>query len=70
MLEAKSADKERLMPRVPLTGTTDQTTISSPAVSLMIYNTATAQDVIPGFYYWNGAAWGPISKTATASKQK
>ncbi len=60
MLDVKSTDKGMLMPRVALTGTTDVTTISSPAVSLMVYNTATAGDVTPGFYYWNGTAWEAI----------
>jgi len=27
---------------------------------LMVYNTATAGDVTPGFYYWNGTAWEAI----------
>ncbi len=70
MLDVKSAEKGMLMPRVALTGTTDETTISSPVVSLMIYNTAIAQGVIPGFYYWNGAAWAPVSKTADGSETK
>jgi len=60
MLEVKSSDKGMLIPRVALTGTTDVTTISSPAESLMVYNTATAGDVTPGFYYWNGTAWEAI----------
>ncbi len=70
MLEVKSTDKGLLIPRVALTGTTDETTISSPALSLMIFNTATAQDVIPGFYYWNGEVWAPGSKTADGSETK
>jgi len=63
MLEVKSTDKGMLIPRVALTGTTDVTTISSPAVSLMVYNTATAGDVTPGFYYWNGTAWEAIGSS-------
>ncbi|MCF8235703.1 MAG: hypothetical protein K9G67_03375 [Bacteroidales bacterium] len=60
MLEVKSNDKGMLIPRVALTGTTDVTTISSPAASLLIYNTATAGDVTPGFYFWDGTAWTPM----------
>ncbi|MCP4000586.1 MAG: DUF1566 domain-containing protein [Gammaproteobacteria bacterium] len=70
MLEVKSTDKGMLIPRVALTETTDETTISSPAVSLMIYNTATATDVTPGFYYWNDTAWTPVSETADGSETK
>ncbi len=65
MLEVKSSDKGMLIPRVALTGTTDVTTISSPAESLMVYNTATAGDVTPGFYYWNGTAWEAIDNSPT-----
>ncbi len=70
MHEVKSADKGMLIPRVALTGITDETTISSPAVSLMIYNTATATDVTPGFYYWTGIVLAPVSKTADGTKTK
>ena len=45
------------MPRIALTGTVDVTTIPSPAISLLIYNTSTISDVTPGFYYWNGTVW-------------
>ena len=71
MLEVKSADKGLLIPRIALTGTLDATTIASPAISLLIYNTATAgtspNDVTPGYYYWNGAAWTRLSVFAGGS---
>lgn len=66
MLDVKSTDKGMLIPRVALTGTTDVTTISSPAVSLLVYNTATAGDVTPGFYYWNGTAWTPMAGSSSS----
>jgi len=56
-LDVSFTDKGLLMPRVALTGTTDVTTIASPATSLLVYNTATASDVTPGFYYYDGSAW-------------
>jgi hypothetical protein len=50
-----------LIPNVALTGTNDVTTISNPATSLLVYNTATAGTgataVSPGFYYWDGSQW-------------
>jgi hypothetical protein len=53
--------KGLLLPNIALTSITDATTIATPATSLFIYNTATAgvspNNVIPGFYYWNGAKW-------------
>jgi len=49
-----------LIPNVALTGTNDVTTISGPATSLLVYNTATTTGptaVTPGFYYWDGSQW-------------
>lgn len=61
MLEVKSNNKGLLIPRVSLTSTTDATTISAPAFSLMVFNNAFAGSgntaVIPGYYYWNGGSW-------------
>ena len=60
-LEVSSSSKGFLPPRVTLTGLGDVTTISSPAVGLMVYNTATAgtapSNVTPGVYYYNGTKW-------------
>lgn len=57
MLDIKSADKGLLIPRIALIGLADVTTISAPATSLLIYNTAATGDITPGYYYWNGTAW-------------
>ena len=66
-------NKGILFPRIPLTATNSGSPIS-PApgageTGLMVYNTATAgispNNVVPGFYYWNGSAWMPISGGAT-----
>ncbi|MDI9575009.1 MAG: hypothetical protein QM292_01060 [Bacteroidota bacterium] len=56
-LEIRFTDKGLLIPRVALTSTSSASPITSPATSLLVYNTATAGDVTPGFYYWNGSAW-------------
>ncbi|MEO6720382.1 MAG: tail fiber domain-containing protein [Ferruginibacter sp.] len=64
VLELKHTNKGLLIPRVALTGTADVATITSPAVSLLVYNTATTVGgtaVSPGYYYWNGAAWAMFS---------
>ncbi|MES2285244.1 MAG: hypothetical protein V4547_06105 [Bacteroidota bacterium] len=61
-------NKGILIPRLPLTATNNGTPISPlPGVAetgLMVFNTATAgvspNDVVPGFYYWNGTAWAPM----------
>ena len=69
MLEIKSSNKGLLVPRVALTGTGDVSTITSPAASLLIYNTATtagATAVEPGYYYWSGTAWLRLVAGSTA----
>ena len=65
MLDIKSSNKGLLVPRVALVSETDASTIPSPAVSLMVYNTAVsgsgANAVIPGYYYWTGSRWSRLS---------
>ena len=68
MLDVKSTTKGFLPPRIALTGTSDATTISSPATGLLIYNTATVSDVTPGYYYYNGSAWIKIGNASDASQ--
>ena len=54
MLDVRHPNKGLLIPRIILTGTDDVATIPSPAVSLLIYNTATTTGgtaVSPGYYY-------------------
>ena len=64
ILDVTSTNKGFLPPRVALTGTTDGSTIASPATGLFVYNSATAgtspNNVIPGFYYWDGDSWERI----------
>jgi len=58
MLDVSSTNKGILIPRVALTQTTSQSPIiTSPAISLLVYNTATVNDVTPGYYYWDGSKW-------------
>jgi uncharacterized protein (TIGR02145 family) len=60
MLEVNSASKGILIPNVTLTGTSDGTTIPSAAASLLVYNTASVSDVIPGYYYNSGTVISPV----------
>ncbi|MEI6679787.1 MAG: hypothetical protein WCL21_14330 [Mariniphaga sp.] len=64
MLDVTSTNKGFLPPRVTLTGTTDVSTIASPATGLFVYNTATAgtspSNVTPGLYYYDGSKWQRI----------
>ncbi len=57
VLDASASDRGILIPRVALTSTSSASPVSSPATSLLVYNTATAGDVTPGFYYWDGSKW-------------
>jgi hypothetical protein len=54
-------NKGLLIPRVALTATNAAGPITAPATSLFVYNTATAgvspNNVLPGYYYWDGASW-------------
>ncbi len=57
MLDVSATDKGVLIPRLALTQTTLSNPITSPATSLLVYNTASINDVTPGYYYWNGSIW-------------
>ena len=67
-LDVVATDKGFLPPRVALTATNAFSPItgtSSAATGLLVYNTASAgtipNNVVPGYYYWNGTAWIQIS---------
>lgn len=62
-LDVNFTDKGILIPRVSLTGTTDITTITSAAKSLMVYNIATISDITPGYYYWDNNRWNRLLTT-------
>lgn len=55
-LDVTSTDDGILVPRIALVNTTTATVVT-PTTSEIVYNTATINDVTPGFYYWNGTIW-------------
>lgn len=61
MLDITSTNRGLLLPRIALTATNVAAPVTTPATSLLIYNTATAgttpNNVAPGYYYWNGTQW-------------
>ncbi|MBN8565979.1 MAG: hypothetical protein J0M25_04480 [Flavobacteriales bacterium] len=66
MLDVSATNQGILLPRVALTSALDNVTVINPqggaiATSTMVYNTSTAgvspNNVIPGYYYWNGSRW-------------
>lgn len=63
-LDVVSADRGILIPRVVLQSSTDQVTIRNGNVnSLMVFNTNTASDITPGYYYWHEEKWYKIATT-------
>ncbi|PLX07888.1 MAG: hypothetical protein C0596_09105 [Marinilabiliales bacterium] len=58
-LEIQYSDKGLLIPRLALTSTLDASTISSPATSLLVFNTGTGGLSPAGFYYNNGTPSAP-----------
>ena len=57
-LDITDANRGLLIPRVVLTATNVAAPVTTPANGLLVFNTNTAgttpNNVIPGFYYWNG----------------
>ena len=54
-----------LLPRMTLTMTTNPAPLSADVAGMIVYNTATAGDVTPGFYYNDGAVWVRLGSTAS-----
>ncbi len=67
-LEIRSTNSGLLIPRVSLISTTDNTTIASPATSLLVYNSSSTNDVTPGFYYWEGS-WKTLKSNHRQQQQ-
>jgi len=49
--------KGLLLPRVSLAGTTDPSPLSAHTAGMVVYNTSTAGDIKPGYYYNDGVKW-------------
>lgn len=68
-LDLQSTNKGFLLPRVALTGKSDVSTITSPAIGLMVYNTANAgsssnQVYANKIYIYNGTNWDNLVPSA------
>jgi hypothetical protein len=70
-LDITATNKGLLVPRVALTGSTDTATITLPATSLLVYNTATEgtspNNVTPGYYYYTGTQWERLTNSGANS---
>jgi len=56
-LDVDFPDKGVLIPRISLASTTSFAPLSAHVAGMIVYNTATNGDVVPGFYYNNGSKW-------------
>ncbi len=69
ILELRSPDKGLLIPRVALTQTTSNFPVGAGiATSLIVYNTVTVNDVVPGYYYWDGTQWVRLATGGSTSE--
>lgn len=65
-LDITSTTSGLLLPRLALTNTTSPSPLTNDVAGMVVYNTATAGDVTPGFYVNDGTDWvrlGSISST-------
>ncbi len=73
--DAGTNTKGLLIPRIALQAINLAAPVTSPAISLLLYNTAIASSgtnaITPGYYYWDGTKWvrfayNPSGTSATA----
>lgn len=57
---APGNNKGLLIPRIPLASLTDATTIPTPAISLLVYNTGTGGLLPAGYWYNSGTSTSPL----------
>ncbi|HLP65864.1 hypothetical protein [Flavobacterium sp.] len=68
-LDINSNNTGVLIPRVALTMTTSSSPVTAPVESLLVYNTSTINDVVPGFYFWDGSIWRKLASGASVMAQ-
>jgi hypothetical protein len=59
-LDVNFANKGLLIPQIALSDKYDATTIPNPAISLLIFNTATNAGLTPGYFYNSGTTASPF----------
>ena len=59
ILDVSSTERGMLVPRINITDINTAAPVSSPAVSLLVYNTNVTTGI--GYYYWNGSQWERLS---------
>lgn len=64
-LDIKSEHRGLLIPRINLSGSTDQSTITAGNVeSLVAFNTTYSSTLTPGYYYWYDGKWNRLMTPA------
>ena len=58
MLDITATDKGVLIPRISIADLNAAAPVTTPATSLLVYNTNAATGI--GFYYWDGSKWTPL----------
>jgi hypothetical protein len=66
-LEINATNKGFLPPRLALTGSNDITTISSPSIGMIVYNTTTSATLNKGVTYYDGASWKQLVPASSAN---
>jgi hypothetical protein len=66
-LDVDFTNKGILIPRIALTSTSSFAPLSAHVAGMLVYNTATAGDVVPGFYYNTGSVWVPSFAAGSAT---
>ena len=67
MLEIESVSKGLLLPRLALRSTTQTEPLRSFTSGMLVYNTATLNDVTPGLYICDGSRWIKVSTPTVSS---
>jgi hypothetical protein len=61
ILDIRSTSRGLLIPRINLLSETDQVTIPTPLISLLVYNINNNLPNGEGYYYWNGVIWNKLA---------
>jgi hypothetical protein len=57
VFELESTNKGFLLPRLALSSTTSPAPLNSFTAGILVYDTATVNDITPGLYYCDGTKW-------------
>jgi parallel beta-helix repeat protein len=68
MLDVKATNKGLLVPRISIPNLSAAAPVTSPAVSLLVYNTNAGTGL--GYHYWNGSSWVKLLTAADVHAPK